>query len=406
MPSQDIETLFSESPLRTASGVASALAHTAVGEPVGYVFKSPPVFEQHNLFRSADGHIHALWFNFAEGWHREDRSVLLPGVPAAVDDPVAYSFVHQPTGLLEQHNLFRAANGHIHALWFNFAEGWHHEDRSAVVPGVPPAASNPAAYTFIGGDIVEQHNLFRSADGHIHALWFNFAEGWHHEDRSTIVAGVPRAEGKPFGYRFADAASGLLEQHNLFRASGGHIHALWFNFAEGWHHEDRSAIMAGVPPAVGNPHGYAFIGAGVVEQHNLFRSADGHIHALWFNFAEGWHHEDRSRLLPGIPPAVGDPFGYAFVNAKTGLLEQHNLFRSADGHIHALWFNFAEGWHHEDRTLLLPGIPPAVGDPVGYAFVDEDGDIVEQHNLFRSVDGRIHALWFNFTEGWHHEVRS
>ena len=47
--------------------------------------------------------------------------------------------------------------------------------------------------------------------------------------------------------------------------------------------------------------------------------------------------------------AVGDPFGYAFVNETTGLTEQHNLFRSADGHIHALWFNFAEGWHHEDR---------------------------------------------------------
>ena len=47
--------------------------------------------------------------------------------------------------------------------------------------------------------------------------------------------------------------------------------------------------------------------------------------------------------------AVGDPVGYAFINETTGLTEQHNLFRSADGHIHALWFNFAEGWHHEER---------------------------------------------------------
>jgi C1A family cysteine protease len=100
----------------------------------------------------------------------------------------------------------------------------------------------------------------------------------------------------------------------------------------------------------------------VVEQHNLFRSADDHIHALWFNFSTGWHHEDRSTLLPNIPPAVGDPFGYAFIDKNSGLLEQHNLFRSADGHIHALWFNFATGWHHEDRSTFLPDIPPAVGD--------------------------------------------
>ena len=114
--------------------------------------------------------------------------------------------------------------------------------------------------------------------------------------------------------------------------------------------------MAQTPPTVDDPFGYAFINekTGLTEQHNLFRSADGHIHALWFNFAKGWHHEDRTTLLQGVPPAIGDPFGYAFINEKTGLTEQHNLFRSADGHIHALWFNFAKGWHHEDRTTLVP----------------------------------------------------
>ena len=45
-------------------------------------------------------------------------------------DPVAYSFVHEGRNLAEQHNLFRTADGHIHALWFSFESGWHHEDRS------------------------------------------------------------------------------------------------------------------------------------------------------------------------------------------------------------------------------------------------------------------------------------
>ena len=41
--------------------------------------------------------------------------------------------------------------------------------------------------------------------------------------------------------------------------------------------------------------------------------------ALWFNFATGWHHEDRTLLKPGTPTAVGDPFGYAFIDGSTGL---------------------------------------------------------------------------------------
>ena len=245
------------------------------------------------------------------------------------------------------------------------------------VPRVPAvnAVGEPFGYAFINETtgLVEQHNLFRSVDGHIHALWFNFADGWHHEDRTTLLPGVPPAIGEPFGYAFINETTGLVEQHNLFRSADGHIHALWFNFADGWHHEDRTTLLPGVPPAIGDPFGYAFINetTGLVEQHNLFRSADGHIHALWFNFADGWHHEDRTTLLPGIPPAIGEPFGYPFINETTGLVEQHNLFRSADGHIHALWFNFADGWHHEDRTTLLPGVPRAIGEPFGYPFINE-----------------------------------
>jgi hypothetical protein len=278
------------------------------------------------------------------------------------------------------------------------------------VPPPVPAVVEPFGYAFINEKtgITEQHNLFRSADGHIHALWFNFEAGWHHEDRTSMLPGVPPAVGDPFGYAFINEKTGITEQHNLFRSADGHIHALWFNFESGWHHEDRTAMLAGVPPAVGDPFGYAFINeqTGITEQHNLFRSADGHIHALWFNFEAGWHHEDRTSMLPGVPPAVGDPFGYAFINEKTGITEQHNLFRSADGHIHALWFNFEAGWHHEDRTAMLDGVPPAVGDPFGYAFINEKTGITEQHNLFRTADGHIHALWFNFESGWHHEDRS
>jgi hypothetical protein len=235
--------------------------------------------------------------------------------------------------------------------------------RQKLTPFLPvtPAVADPAGYSFVNEKtgLTEQHNLFRTADGHIHALWFNFTNGWRHEDRTTFLPGVPAAVGDPAGYSFVNEKTGLTEQHNLFGTADGHIHALWFNFTNGWHHEDRTTFLPGVPAAVGDPAGYSFVNSvtGLTEQHNLFRTADGHIHALWFNFTNGWHHEDRTTFLPGVPAAVGDPAGYSFVNSVTGLTEQHNLFRTADGHIHALWFNFTDGWHHEDRTAMVPELP-------------------------------------------------
>ena len=164
--------------------------------------------------------------------------------------------------------------------------------------------------------------------------------------------------------------------------------------------------MLGAPAAVGDASVYTLTheGHNLAEQHNLFRTGDGHIHALWFNFESGWHHEDRTAML-SAPPAVGDTSVYAFTHEGRKLVEQHNLFRTSDGHIHAFWFNFESGWHHEDRTAML-GAPPAVGNVSAYTFTHEHRNLAEQHNLFRTSDGHIHALWFNFESGWHHEDRT
>ena len=381
-------------------------APPAVADPTAYAFthEGRNLVEQHNLFRTGDGHIHALWFNFETGWHHEDRTAML-GAPPAVGESTPYAFTHEGRNLVEQHNLFRTGNGHIHALWFSFENGWHHEDRTAML-GAPASVGDPAAYAFTheGRNLVEQHNLFRTGNGHIHALWFSFENGWHHEDR-TAMLGAPKSVGDPVGYAFTHEGRNLAEQHNLFRTGNGHIHALWFSFENGWHHEDRTAML-GAPKSVGDPVAYTFTheGRNLAEQHNLFRTGDGHIHALWFSFESGWHHEDRTAML-GAPPAVSDPVAYTFTHEGRNLAEQHNLFRTADGHIHALWFSFESGWHHEDRTAML-GAPASVGDPVAYTFTHEGRNLAEQHNLFRTGDGHIHALWFSFETGWHHEDRS
>src|SRR4051812_23012360 len=172
-------------------------------------------------------------------------------------------------------------------------------------------------------------------------------------------------------------------RHLLRPTADGHIHALWFNFESGWHHEDRTAMLR-APAAVGGPFAYTFTheGRNLAEQHNLFRTADGHIHALLFNFESGWHHEDRTAMLRA-PAAVGNPFAYTFTHERRNLAEQHNLFRTADSHIHAMSFNFPSATLFQARTAMLRA-PAAVGNPFAYTFTHERRNLAEQHNLFRT----------------------
>ncbi len=55
----------------------------------------------------------------------------------------------------------------------------------------------------------------------------------------------------------------------------------------------------------------------------------------------------------GAPPRWATRSATRSRTKRRNLAEQHNLFRTGDGHIHALWFNFESGWHHEDRTAML-----------------------------------------------------
>jgi hypothetical protein len=99
---------------------------------------------------------------------------------------------------------------------------------------------------------------------------------------------------------------------------------------------------------------------------------------------EAWLRQPTTKTVMDIhvPASVCDPDAYVLINDPTSVLEQHNLFRSADGHIQALWFNFAQGWHYEDRNEIVAGVPSAVDGPYGYAFVDGPKGVVELHNLF------------------------
>ncbi|WP_239335258.1 trypsin-like serine protease, partial [Frankia sp. CiP3] len=139
--------------------------------------------------------------------------------------------------------------------------------------------------------------------------------------------------------------------------------------------------LTGAPRAAGNPAGYVFDAKRT--QHVNYRGTDDHVHELRSR-ENGWEHTDLTTEAAGAPPATGDPVGYVFSAEST----QHVNYRSADGHIHELWWRKGH-WHHTDLTTTA-GAPPATGDPVGYVFSAESG----RHVNYRSADGHIHELWW------------
>ena len=174
--------------------------------------------------------------------------------------------------------------------------------------------------------------------------------GYHNADGSTYYAVIPYANcsGCQFPGQFLDTLTEVIS-HELAEAITDPALNAWLDPNTGPGDEigdicNRQTVRLGgylvqtewsnaqsaCTLAMPAPNAYTFIDerSGLTEQHHLYRTSEGHIHALWFNFAGGWHNEDRSAAMPGVPPSVGQPFGYPSSTRRRGLTEQHNLFRT------------------------------------------------------------------------------
>ena len=74
---------------------------------------------------------------------------------------------------------------------------------------------------------------------------------------------------------------------------------------------------------------------------------------------------------------------------------QHVVYRGVDGHIHELWWDATNGWGTVDLTAITGNCATA-GDPAGYVFAAQG----TQHVVYRGVDGHIHELWWDAANGW------
>jgi hypothetical protein len=274
-----------------------------VGRPAGYVTDATGT--QHVVYRG-DAEFNVInevrWDG--TGLHYTNLNLAAGGTPAGVatgsGDPAAYVFRAQGT----EHVVYRGFDNHVHELRKD-ASGWHHGDLTAMT-GAPAAAGDPAGYVFEAQGT--QHVMYRSGDGHVHELWWDATNGWGSGDL-TAVTGAPTAAGDPAGYVFDAEGS----QHVIYRAGNGHLYELWWTAALGWNQGDLTAA-AGSPPAAGDPGAYEFRAEGT--QHVVYRTADGHLHEMWWRPGPGSHDGDLT--IAARPPKPNAPADLTLTNRRIG----------------------------------------------------------------------------------------
>jgi hypothetical protein len=349
-------------------------APLAFGNPVCYVFAQ---FTQHIIYVGftegvgPNGRIHELYWD-GNGWHHNDLTAAAGAPLAFFDNIKAYVFFAEGT----QHVVYLGLNdqglfdSHVHELYWN-NDGWHHNDLTAAA-GAPLALSTPTGYEFRK----LEHVVHGGNDGHVYELWHD-SNGWHYND----LTGAPVvAEGPLTAHVFA----ALGTQHVVYLGGdlfkGLHIHELhWDN--SGWHQSDLTIAAAAPLASDGHLTDYAFEDQDT--QHINYVGKDGHTHELWWDYDNGWHHNDLTAAAGA--PLGGRPTGYVFKPDET----QHVVYAGTDGHIHELSRDNS-GWHHDDLTIAT-GAAPAGGDPTGYEFTPSVGQGT-QRVVYTSSDHHIIQL--------------
>ena len=85
----------------------------------------------------------------------------------------------------------------------------------------------------------------------------------------------------------------------------------------------------------------------------------------------------------GAPPADSDPVAYYSAATNT----KHVIYRSADGHLHEIWWPLGGTPAHVDLTLFALA-PPAVDRPAAFTI---DGPN-SHHVIYRGTDNQIHEI--------------
>jgi hypothetical protein len=289
------------------------------------------------------------------------------GTPPAAGTPAACLL----PALGRQSIIYRDSSGRLHELWRD-AAGQTGTTSLTAAAGAPAARGNPSVY--VEAAIGMLMTVFRAGDGSVHALYWSDGAVGH--DNLTGSAGAPRAAGDPRGAYMADGVN-----HVIYRSGDGHLHALWWTGGDPAGHDDLTRGLS-APPAAGDPAPWVDTTRG--RNHVAYRATDGHVRGLYWNAGpEG--HEDLSGFA-GTPNAAGDPVAY--------YLPRHDMhqitYRGVDGHLWELYCVGEAPVAASDLTVTA-GAPPAASDPAVYYSAASD----TKHVIYRSANGHLHEIWWH-----------
>jgi len=311
------------------------------------------------------------------------------GAPAAAGKPDAYAWEKDNT----QHIVYLGADSHIHEIWYRkglLDNKWNYGGSLSEKTGAPQADSNPNGYVWEKDN--SQHIIYRGTDNQIHEIWqrqnmLKTGE-WEYGGSLTQRANAPAGIGNPYAYAWEKDKS----QHVIYRSADGDVHELWFEHGAvtsgDWKYGGAINSKVGALAAAGDPAGYAW--EKDKTQHIVYRGTDNQVYELWFRegfIFSNWKYEKQPlTTMVGAPPAAGDPMGYAWEEDDT----QHVVYLGQDDQIHEIYFKRSDKkWAYGGSMTQKVGAPPAAGNPMGYTWEDDN----TQHIIYRGTDGHIHELW-------------
>src|SRR5262249_10659747 len=289
--------------------------------------------------------------------------------------PKAFFEVRANVHISTQHVDYLGLNDQVlldnqtHKLYADGSNEWHYTNMTTEA-GAPLALSTPTGYEFNK----LQHVVYQGTDSHIYELWFD-SNGWHFNDLTNAPAVA-------IGPLTARVFKSIASQHITYRGTGGaHIHELHWDNIGTWRHSDLT-IAGQAPLSASEPTNYIFDDQGT--QHINYLGTDGHVHELWWDYENGWQHNDLTYRTGA--PLGGLPSGYVCKSEGT----QHVVYQGTEGHIHELWWDNS-GWHHNDLTTGAPDRLMAGGDPTGYEFIPNVGQGT-QHVIYANRDHHVIEL--------------
>jgi hypothetical protein len=290
---------------------AVANAPVAAGKPAAFAWEHDK--SQHVVYRGADNQIHEIYFKrdlFNKEWRYGGAlSVMAKAAPIS-GDPTGFAWEHDHT----QHIIYRAADGHIHEIFYKkdlTHGGWEYGGSLTGKIGAAPAAGNPSAYAWEGDNT--QHIVYRAADGHIHEIFYKrdlTHHGWEYGGALSAKVGAPAAAGDPVGFAWEHDKT----MHVIYRGADGQIHEIFYKrdlTHHGWEYGGALSAKANAPAAADDPNAFAW--EGDHTQHIIYRTPDNAIQEIFYKkdlTHGGWEYGGALSTKLNAPPAAGVPFGY------------------------------------------------------------------------------------------------